>query len=93
MLDGAVAMMSAAERRALGYWLLSGSANMDYRSMFLDGEVMAFVSGRAALQGFVDYLTLTLLTTWVETQDQLDRLLPPPSTFQRRVSNWMRTVL
>lgn len=83
----------ASDPQAIGFWLMIGSANMDYRSMFLDGEVMAFVSGAAALQGFVDFLSLSVLTTWIESQAELDALLPPPSALKRRIANWMRSVL
>ncbi|MDZ4258049.1 MAG: hypothetical protein U0974_14300 [Gemmatimonadales bacterium] len=83
----------APDPQAIGFWLLIGSANMDYRSMFLDGEVMAFVSGAAAVQGFVDFLSLSVLTTWIENQAELDALLTPPSAPQRRIANWLRSVL
>ncbi len=74
-------------------FLTVGSANMDYRSMVMDGEVMVTVTGWEALSGLIDFLILPGLTEWIETQERLDELLPPPSGFNRKVANLIKVML
>ncbi len=68
------------------YYLQVGSCNMNNRSMLIDGEAALTVSGPAALTGLIDFLMVTGLSTWVETQEQIDALIPrrrPPSNDPR----------
>ena len=74
-------------------YLTVGSANMDYRSMVMDGEVMITVTGWQAISGLLDFLILPGLTEWIDTQERLDELLPPPSGFNRKMSNLMKLML
>jgi hypothetical protein len=78
--------------KALAY-LTVGSTNMDYRSMVMDGEVMITVNGWNALTGLLDFLVLPGLTEWIETQERLNELLPPPSGFNRKVPNLIKLML
>jgi len=78
--------------RALAF-LTVGSANMDYRSMVMDGEVMITVTGWNAVLGLIDFLILPGLTEWIDTQERLDELLPPPSGFNRKVANLIKLML
>jgi hypothetical protein len=78
--------------RALAF-LTVGSTNMDYRSMVMDGEVQITVTGWDALSGFIDFLILPGLTEWIETQERLNELLPPPSGFNRKVANLIKLML
>lgn len=64
------------DARSVAYFTI-GSANMDYRSMVMDGEVMLTVTRWNVLSGVLDFLFLDGLCEWVETQEALDTLLPP----------------
>ncbi len=74
-------------------YLLTGSLNKDVRSMALDGEVMAVVAGRWALQAYLDVLLLSGVTTWVERLEDVDRLLPPYPWHQRWLARRIRRLL
>jgi hypothetical protein len=77
---------------AFAYFTI-GSTNMDYRSMVMDGEVQITVCGWSALSGVMDFLLLGGLCEWVDTQQDLDRLLPPPGSMTRRIANLIRLLL
>jgi hypothetical protein len=70
-----------------------GSANMDYRSMVMDGEVMVIVAGWDALPSLLDFLLLVGLSEWIESQEELDALLPPPGGMTRKIANLMKLAL
>jgi phosphatidylserine/phosphatidylglycerophosphate/cardiolipin synthase-like enzyme len=72
------------------FFLQVGSPNLDYRSMLLDGEVAMLVSNWTSLYGALDFLLLTGLVSWIETQAELDALLPPPSRVRGRIARWIR---
>jgi hypothetical protein len=74
-------------------YLTVGSANMDYRSMVMDGEAMIIVTGWSTIIGLIDFMVLPGLSTWIETQEELDELLPPPSGMNRAVANWLKLAL
>lgn len=78
--------------QAFAYFTV-GSTNLNYRSMVLDGEVEITVTGWDTLPGLVDFLLVFGLTEWVEDQEHLDALLPPPSGMTRRVANLIRLLL
>ena len=75
------------------YYLLAGSHNQDYRSMIMDGEVELLVSGLGAVVGIEDFLLLPGLSEWIETEDELQVLLPAPSSFRRRIARIIRSAL
>jgi hypothetical protein len=70
--------------RAASYALV-GSQNMDYRGMFMDGELGVLFCGSDSLVPLLDLLFLEGTVTWLDDQHSLDRLLPPPSELQRRL--------
>jgi len=70
-----------------------GSTNMDYRSMVMDGEVMVTLSGWNTLPGLIDFVLIAGLCDWVDTQEELDALLPPPGGFTRTLANFMKLAL
>jgi hypothetical protein len=72
------------------FFLQIGSPNLDYRSMLLDGEVALLVSGWTSLYAAFDFVLLTGLVTWLDTQEQLDVLVPPGSVVKQRVARWIR---
>jgi len=37
--------------------------------------------------GLIDFSVLQELTTWIETQEKLEALLPPPSGMTRAIAN------
>jgi hypothetical protein len=81
------------ERDRWAFFLMIGSPNLDYRSMLLDGEVAVLVSGWTSLHGVLDFLLLTGLVTWVETQAEVDVLLPPLGRARRTLARWIRLTL
>jgi hypothetical protein len=58
-------------------YFLIGTSNMDYRSMIFDGEAMILTSGLPALSPLLDFAELEGLSRWVETQTDIDSLIPP----------------
>ena len=74
-------------------YLTVGSVNMDYRSMVMDGEAMTTMTGWQTLAGLVDFDILQGLTAWIDTQQQLDSLLPPPGGMTRSMANLLRLAL
>jgi hypothetical protein len=90
----AVQSDGSAEERAKGIaYLTVGSANMDYRSMVMDGEVMVTVTGWQASLGIIDFLLLNGLCEWVDDLDRLEELLPPPGGMTRSIANLMKLAL
>jgi len=75
------------------FYLAVGSMNRDVRGAVLDGEVLFVVSGKWSLWAYLDTLTLFGSTTWVESQEEIDRLIPPYKEWQRKVARWIRKVL
>src|SRR5690606_3080046 len=65
-------------------YALTGSQNMDYRGMFMDGEVVVLFAGAESLVALLDLLFLEGNTTWLADRASLDRLLPPQSELKRR---------
>ena len=61
--------------------------------MALDAEALAVVGGPWALQSFFDLVMLTGGVAWMTSLEDVDRYLPPFSTFQRRVSRWLHRVM
>jgi hypothetical protein len=78
------------ERPRWAFFLMVGSANENYRSMLLDGEAMILVSGWTSLYAAPDLALLTGMATWIDDQQALDRLLPPPGGFTRRLARMLR---
>jgi hypothetical protein len=93
LVEGFLAGRSDTERERAVYYLIVGSANQDYRSMFLDGEASVLLSGRAAVVGLVDFALLAALSVWVDDLGLLDELLPAPSTLQLRLARWAAPLL
>lgn len=75
------------------YYLIVGSPNQDYRSMFLDGEAAVLMSGWSTVFSLIDFGLIINLSVWVDDLALLDALLPPPTAFQRKLARWGRAVL
>jgi hypothetical protein len=74
----------AANVEGAAAYVLMGSQNQDYRGMFMDGEVDLLFSGPETLVPLLDLIFIEGTSTWVTSQESLDRLLPPPSSEWRR---------
>jgi hypothetical protein len=85
--------LSDAERSRVVYYLMVGSANQDYRSMFMDGEASVLLSGWSTVVSLLDFGLLANLSVWVDDLKLLDELLPPPSMVQRNIARWIRQAL
>ena len=70
-------------------YVIMGSQNQDYRGMFMDGEVGLVFSGPETLVPLLDLIFLEGTTTWLTSQQELDRLVPPPTEYWRR---WARVL-
>lgn len=68
--------LPAAERTRLSFYFTVGTQNHDNRGLLLDGESSLVVSGFDASAGVVDLFYLMARTTWVQSQSEIDRLVP-----------------
>ncbi len=75
-----------AERKRVSFYYLLGTQNQDPRGLMLDGEATLVVSGIPAAGGLVDLYYLMARSTWITTPEELNRLLPPPSSLMRRLA-------
>jgi phosphatidylserine/phosphatidylglycerophosphate/cardiolipin synthase-like enzyme len=75
------------------YYLTVGSLNKDARGMMLDGEVLYVLSSEWSLWAYTDFFFLLGSTTWLESQQQFDALLPPYSQLERRLGRWFRKAI
>jgi hypothetical protein len=91
-LDAFRELPEEVRRRAVLYMTV-GSLNKDARGMMTDGEVLQVTAGPWAIWAISDMWMLTGATTWLESQEELDRLMPPYKEWQRRVGRWIRKVL
>ena len=74
-------------------YMTVGSLNKDARGMMTDGEVLQVTAGAWSMWAIADMWILTGSTTWIESQQQLDELLPPYKQWQRRMGRWVRKVI
>jgi hypothetical protein len=82
-----------AERKNVSFYYTLGSQNEDPRGLMLDGETTMLVSGVYAAAGLVDLYYLMARSTWVTTEAELDRFLPPRSGLMRRIARIIRPAL
>ena len=78
--------VSAGDAPGGAAYALTGSQNMDYRGMFMDGEIVVLFAGAESLVALLDLLFVEGNTTWIEDRSSLDRMLPPPSELKRRLA-------
>jgi phosphatidylserine/phosphatidylglycerophosphate/cardiolipin synthase-like enzyme len=93
LLDAFYATVPEGERDQAISYLTVGSANLDYRSMTMNGEVMVTVSGIESLVGVIDFVLLSGLCEWPESPEEVDKLLPPPGWFMRNLSEFIKIAL
>ncbi len=93
LVEGYLASRPQGDRPRAVYYLIVGSANQDYRSMYLDGEASVLLSGRSAVVGLVDFALLASLSVWVDDLQTLDDLLPRPRRSQLFLARWVSALL
>ena len=67
------------------YYYTVGSKNQNPRSAHLDGETSFIVSGPWSFFGYSDFMFLMAATTWVESEAELNELLPAGDEGSRRL--------
>jgi hypothetical protein len=90
---GYLAALPPERRSEMICYLTVGSANMDYRSQVMNGEVMVAIGGMAGLEGVLDFMILAGLCDWPGTPEDVDALVPPPGGFVRRMSSFIKIAL
>jgi hypothetical protein len=93
ILRGFEQSLPEAERRNVSFYFSLGTQNQDPRGMLLDGEATVIVSGFQAAAGLVDLYFLMARTTWIDSQAELDRLLPPRGGLLRWIARVVRVAL
>jgi hypothetical protein len=87
-------MLPPGEDRARAHaYAVVGSQNQDYRGIFMDGEVAIMFSDHEALVPLLDLVFLEGTVDWVDDQQTLDRLLPPPGELARRLARAAKDAL
>jgi hypothetical protein len=74
-------------------YFATGSLNKDVRGMALDGEVLAVVAGRWALQPYIDFFLLSGAVSWIDSIAALDALMPPSSVVNRWIGRRLRRIM
>jgi hypothetical protein len=93
MIRGFETALSDAERKAVSFYFTVGTQNQDPRGIMLDGEAAVIVSGLHAASGLVDFYYLMARSTWVDSRQDLERVLPPPKGLWRRLGRMARLAL
>jgi len=93
LLEGYLEHRPAADSARMTFYLTIGTQNQDPRGMMLDGEAVFVVSGMSAAIGLIDLYGLLARSTWIETEQELDALLPPYDNWQHRIGRFARFVL
>jgi hypothetical protein len=75
------------------FYLTVGSHNMDYRGKFMDGEVLVLVAGSSALLAYLDFAGIMGKTVWVDTVEELNKLLPAQSGRTRGLTRFIKNAL
>jgi hypothetical protein len=74
-----------AERKQFSFYFSLGTQNQDPRGIVSDAEATLIVSGAQASAGLVDLYYVMARSTWIEDEAALERFVPAPSSFWRRV--------
>ena len=92
-LQGYERSLTDAERKRMSFYFVVGSQNHDDRGLMLDGEACVIVSGFDASAGLVDLFYLMARTTWVDSEAEIDRLIPPPHGILVRLAQLIRAAM
>lgn len=93
LLRGYELALPEAERKRVSFYFSLGSQNEDPRGQALDGETTIVVSGFNAATGLVDLYFLMARSSWIERQAELDRLVPPPKSWVKRLAQLIRMAI
>src|SRR5205814_248770 len=93
LLQGYERSLSDADRKRISFYFSLGTQNHDPRGIMLDGEANVIVSGFQASAGVVDLFYLMARTTWVESNADIDRLVPAPRGLVARLAHFLRFVM
>jgi len=93
LIQGYEQSLTPADRKRLSFYFAAGSQNHDPRGILSDGETGVIVSGVQASAGLVDLFYLMARTTWVESNADIDRLVPPPHGLLARFAHLLRYVM
>jgi hypothetical protein len=75
------------------FYLTVGSHNMDYRGKIMDGESMYVVSDTYSTVGYLDFVNILGVTTWVESIEELNELLPEYGGFWYKVGRYLKNAV
>jgi hypothetical protein len=93
LIQGYEQSLTNADRKRLSFYFAVGSQNHDPRGILSDGETAVIVSGVQASAGLIDLFYLMARTTWVESNADIDRLVPPPRGLLARFAHLLRYVM
>ena len=75
------------------FYLTVGSHNMDYRGKIMDGETTYIVSDVHSMHAYLDFVNILGVTTWVETVEELNELLPEYGGFWYKVGRYLKNAV
>lgn len=84
--------LEPAVRERVIFYTVVGSQNQNYRSMVADAEVAFVVAKWPSVIPYLDAIALIGQSHWVESQGEIDRLLPPVGPVKVRLTHWARLV-
>jgi hypothetical protein len=93
MMRGFEQALSASERKAVRFYFSLGTQNQDPRGLMLDAEATMIVSGLHAAAGVVDLYYLMARSTWIDTKQELDALVPRPGGIGALIARLVRPTL
>jgi len=93
LLRGYEQSLSEGDRKAVSFYFSLGSQNMDPRGLMSDGEASLIVSGLHAAAGVVDLYYVMARSTWIETRQELDQLVPRREGIMARFARLIRNTL
>ena len=85
--------LTPEERNEAVFYLTIGSHNQDYRGKIMDGEVLCVVAGTQATVAYLDFFTIMGLTTWVESIEELEELVPRQGGLWQRIGRHLKNAL
>jgi hypothetical protein len=93
MVEEWYSSLTPEQHEKMIFYLTVGSHNQDYRSKIQDGEVTYVVSHLDSLIGYLDFLGLIGRTTWVETIEELEELMPRFTGFWYNIGRFIKNAL
>ena len=85
--------LSEADRKRISFFFAIGNQNHDMRGLALDAEATVIVSGFKASAGLVDLFYLMARTTWIESNAEIDRLVPQPRGWLAKTARLIRDMM